>query len=503
MKDLKYLGHASIYFRTDTTSIVTDPWFSKTGAYESNWFQYPDNTDIDFSWIDTLDYVCISHEHQDHCDIEFLKKLNSSTKIVTANFTNKRFLKLLKSNLVNEIIEVDDRSTYILGDIKYTPMIQVPMGQEDSAMIFEVDDEVIMNFNDMKPSQKDINWIKEKFDVTYLLKQFSGASWYPLIYDYDDTKMKELCKDKRLFKYQVILNTITQLNPKFYIPFAGPPCFLNDKMFHINLLEENTFPNESDIYHHFKEHHPKVAEKFVVLTPGDSIDCNWKENLKKECFTDKEKYLINYRDRRKNVIEESLTKIERVDYSLLKKSVKYFNPLMKSAKRICKNIDGSILFNVTGDYNEGIIVDFVRKRVKNFDLDKHFYEFDIEGKWLNHILENKMTWEEFFLTLNFKSRRNPDQYSEHLMAFLKLADPISYKEYEDFHFHDLEDEMFDLKFNGKDYTCQRYCPHARGDMSKGKIVDGKIVCPTHNWKFNLSDGQCTTNKSSLKIEVVK
>ena len=89
---IRYLGHASLYLETDEVTIVTDPWFSKKGAYESTWFQYPDNTDIDFGWVDGLDYVCISHEHEDHCDIGFLKNLNSSTKIVTANFINKRHM---------------------------------------------------------------------------------------------------------------------------------------------------------------------------------------------------------------------------------------------------------------------------------------------------------------------------------------------------------------------------------------------------------------------------
>ena len=180
--------------------------------------------------------------------------------------------------------------------------------------------------------------------------------------------------------------------------------------------------------------------------------------------------------------------------------MKYFYPLMRSASKLCENIGGSILINVGGNYQEKIIVDFVNKRTRLLNGDEYFYEFDIDGKWLNHILEKRMTWEEFFLTLNFKARRKLDLYNEHLMAFLKLADPISYKEYEDFHFDDLEEETFNLTFNGKNYKCQKYCPHARGDMSKGKIVDNKLVCPTHNWKFSLPDGQCVTNKSKLIIE---
>ena len=70
---IKFLGHASIYVKTDKISIVIDPWFSKTGTYQYSWFQFPDNTNIDFSWVDDLDYVCLSHEHIDHYDVDFLK----------------------------------------------------------------------------------------------------------------------------------------------------------------------------------------------------------------------------------------------------------------------------------------------------------------------------------------------------------------------------------------------------------------------------------------------
>tara|TARA_A100001201_G_scaffold59648_1_gene57104 strand:- start:52 stop:1593 length:1542 start_codon:yes stop_codon:yes gene_type:complete len=505
MKNFKFFGHASIYLESETTSIVTDPWFSKKGAYASSWFQYPDNTNIDFSWLDNLDYVCLSHEHEDHCDIDFLKRLNPTTKIVTANFTNKRYLRSLQNNLVNDIIEVDDRTTLDLGDIKYTPMIQIPMGQEDSAMIFEVDNEVILNFNDMKPSQKDIDWIKERYKVNYMLKQYSGASWYPLVYDYDEIKVKELSIDKRLFKYDVIANVMNELQPDYYIPFAGPPCFLRDETFHINFIEENTLPNQAEIYSFFKQNHPDLSDKFIVLMPGDSVYDDWKDNLQQECFTDKKNYLTKYKERREQIIEESLSKIKLVDSSLLKKAVNYFLPLMKSAPRLCNNIECKVIFNVKGDFEETIMLDFEKRKVSNkFDSKtlsyKPTYEFDIEGKWLNHIFERNMTWEEFFLTLNFKARRKPDLYSENLMAFLKLADPVSYKEYEDFHFSDDEAELFDLDYNDKQYKCQRYCPHARGDLSKGKVVDGKLVCPTHNWKFSLPDGQCTTNDSKLIIE---
>ena len=44
MNKIKFLGHASIYIETPKVKIDTDPWFSKTGAFLHNWFQFPDNT---------------------------------------------------------------------------------------------------------------------------------------------------------------------------------------------------------------------------------------------------------------------------------------------------------------------------------------------------------------------------------------------------------------------------------------------------------------------------
>ena len=41
---IKFLGHARIYIKTEETSLVTAPWFSKTGAFLYNWHQLPDNT---------------------------------------------------------------------------------------------------------------------------------------------------------------------------------------------------------------------------------------------------------------------------------------------------------------------------------------------------------------------------------------------------------------------------------------------------------------------------
>ena len=234
---IKFLGHASIYIKTDTTSLVTDPWFSKSGVFLNTWFQYPDNTDIDFSWKDDLDFVCISHEHQDHFDLDFLKTLNSKTTIVIPEYRNKRFFNLIKNNLPNTIIQVPHKQKCLLGDIEFYPLIQIP-GWDDCGLLFRANNEVIFNLNDMKLStEKDIEWVKNNFDIDYLFVQFSGATWFPHVYSqYKLERKLKICEDKRKNKFNNVINLFKSLDAKLLIPCAGPPCFLDNGHFDMNFV---------------------------------------------------------------------------------------------------------------------------------------------------------------------------------------------------------------------------------------------------------------------------
>ena len=36
----------------------------------------------------------------------------------------------------------------------------------------------------------------------------------------------------------------------------------------------------------------------------------------------------------------------------------------------------------------------------------------------------------------------------------------------------------------------RICPHAGGDLAKGKVAGNRIRCPTHSYLFDLETGSC-------------
>lgn len=59
---------------------------------------------------------------------------------------------------------------------------------------------------------------------------------------------------------------------------------------------------------------------------------------------------------------------------------------------------------------------------------------------------------------------------------------------------------FISRFQDTYYAGNAKCPHAGGDLSKGFISGaGEIVCPLHDLKFNLKDGQENTQQGGFCI----
>ena len=43
------------------------------------------------------------------------------------------------------------------------------------------------------------------------------------------------------------------------------------------------------------------------------------------------------------------------------------------------------------------------------------------------------------------------------------------------------------------------CPHAGGSLSRGYLQDNCVVCPWHEWAFNIQDGRCPDNPT-IKVQ---
>ena len=48
-------------------------------------------------------------------------------------------------------------------------------------------------------------------------------------------------------------------------------------------------------------------------------------------------------------------------------------------------------------------------------------------------------------------------------------------------------------------ACERACPHEQADLSLGRIVGGRLVCPRHLASFDLNDGSISTGWPSRPL----
>jgi L-ascorbate metabolism protein UlaG (beta-lactamase superfamily) len=105
---MRYFGHACILIETKDVSILVDPLISYYG-YESSVTHF---SDIDLP--DIIDYVLITHNHQDHIVLETLLPLRHKIKNLIVPRTDSGALQDPSLKLVfkaigfNQVIEIDD-----------------------------------------------------------------------------------------------------------------------------------------------------------------------------------------------------------------------------------------------------------------------------------------------------------------------------------------------------------------------------------------------------------
>jgi nitrite reductase/ring-hydroxylating ferredoxin subunit len=66
------------------------------------------------------------------------------------------------------------------------------------------------------------------------------------------------------------------------------------------------------------------------------------------------------------------------------------------------------------------------------------------------------------------------------------------------------DEIALFNYKGKYYAINNKCLHNGSSLGEGRIEEGVLICPNHEWRFDLVSGQCPQNpEMKAKIFPVK
>ena len=504
-----YCGHASFRMTYGGVSVLVDPWLSVTGAFLGSWCQFPDNSGLDLDELRCSDFVLISHDHQDHFDLGFLRTLSPAAVVVIPRYRNSYLADTLRRELPNRLIEIEDRQPLQLGrDLTVVPVLQSVPIWDDCAFIIETPTETILDLNDLKMPDVDLAWVARNFDIDCLLLQFSGANWHPHVYTYSEAKKSILARRKILTKFHHVADVVHALDPAVVVPCAGPPCFLDDELFDLNFSEHSIFPAADDFYDFARS--AGFAERVRILMPGDELSPGpdgqelSARNLELPPYAEKREYLNSYRERRRPVIRDHLASIRQPEGPLLDRFVEYFRPLVLATPYLAERIGGGFLIETTGADPEQVYVDFGDRSapVRRYADDAWIYRLRSEARFLNEIVEHRLRWEELLLSMRVQLSRVPDVYNEPLTVFLRFADARQYDVFEAYEKSRVANDQFSLEHRGRSFVVQRTCPHAGGDLSKGSIEGDCIVCPVHGWRYSLLDGSSAHNGYSIQVTEV-
>ena len=503
------IGHAGLYIETAAGTILCDPWFNP--AYFGSWFPFPANDGIDPASIGSPDYLYVSHLHRDHYDREWLAQHVSKdatvllpdypmphlrTALAELGFT--RFVQTRTA----EPVELDGGLRVMI--VALTAPNDGPIG--DSCLAVDDGSAAILNQNDARPP--DLEPLARFADIDGHWLQFSGAIWYPMVYDLPEKAKIALGNQKRQNGMDRARRYVEAIGARHVFPHAGPPAFLDQELFDLNDLGQpgNAFPDTPVFLDYLRE---KGLTNGHMLVPGSTVELS-KESMRVEhpvppaeverIYLDKRAYLEDYRERWSERIAAEKASWAVGEEPLLPQLGEWFEPLMETAPHLCGRLGDRVLLD-TG--KERIVLDFPNRRVLDDDGQPCRYVFRIDDALVRTCVRERFDdWvNALFLSCRFSaSRKGP--YNEHVYTWFKSLAPEKARYVEQWLTEEREVQEF-WRFG--DRLVQRRCPHLSADLARfGYVEDGVLTCAQHDWKFDLETGRClTTDDVSLQVKPVE
>ncbi|WP_119068218.1 Rieske 2Fe-2S domain-containing protein [Rubrobacter indicoceani] len=500
------VGHAGFFIETRYGSVLADPWFNP--AYFASWIPFPSNRDLDLEKISNPDYLYVSHLHRDHFDEEFLKNhVSKETQVILPDYPldlmEREYRRLGFTNFVRT--QNNTPMTLESGLRIMVPALTAPTDGPlgDSGLCVDDGETRIFDQNDSRPI--DFEPLEEFGPFDAHLLQFSGAIWYPMVYEMPDKAKDALGRQKRANQLARALRYVKQIGATHIIPSAGPPMFLDDDLFHLNDFENhesNIFPDQTVFIEYLKEH---GVENGHLLIPGSeatvaghelSLAHPTSEREVERIFSEKRAYLERLREVWRPELEAEKAGWPRGEVEILPALKAWFEPLLAQADLNCVGVNGRVLFDLGGPDQdrdrEEIIIDFQGRTVGPYNDEKWDYRFRMDPALVEYCIVNEeKDWiNTLFLSCRFSAKRK-GAYNEYVYNFFKVLDKERLAFSEEYYAQSAPVRQL---WECGNFMVQRQCPHLKADLTRfGEEEDGILTCTLHGWQFDLQTGECLTS----------
>ncbi|MCH5642851.1 Rieske 2Fe-2S domain-containing protein [Gordonia sp. ABSL49_1] len=527
------IGHAGFHIQTAAGSILCDPWVNPT--YFASWIPFPDNSELDWKTLGQCDYLYVSHLHRDHFDERNLREnVNKDATVLLPDYPVPDLKRELERLGFHTFVETTDSVKTTVTNDKGSLDVMIialrapadgPIG--DSGLIVSDGETVCFNMNDARPIDLDV--IDEAFGgVDVHLLQYSGAIWYPMVYDIPRKSKANFASQKRQRGMDRARSYIEQVGATWVVPSAGPPMFLDEELFGLNDFgsgiddPENArpadvtsiFPDQETFLEQMRIHGTDDGERHrgLMMVSGSVADFTGSTlnevshpYAPHDVFGEnKQAYLERMKEKFAPIIAaDKATWAPAEGEPLIGQLRELFEPIMAQSDLICDGIGypvGLVMTphsssKETTDETEIVVIDFPNRIVREpkEGEGKYRYGFRIATELVRTVLrDNEPDWvNTIFLSTRFTTWRIGG-YNEFLYTFFKcLTDErIAYA---DGWFAEAHDDSASITKDG--WEMQRRCPHLKADLGKFGVIEGdKLTCNLHGWQWDLPTGRCLTSK---------
>ena len=498
------IGHAGMLVETEAGSILCDPWF--VPAFFGSWFVFPRNdrlSDDLCERIEHADFLYISHLHGDHHDEPWLREhLRRDIPILLPGFPTREQQRTLQALGFTEFIRTVDTE-----ELEIAPGLTVAIHVEtsitdgpggDSALVVSDGASILVNQNDCRTN--DLAQLRSHGPVDLHWLQFSGAIWYPMVYEMPDADKRALCEAKVDAQFARAMRYVENIDARYVVPSAGPPAFLDEDLFALNMIdgdELSIFPDQTA----FLARLATAGRHGVMNIPGttidigpDSIEVTHPVADVEAIFTDKRSYLTQYQADWKPWLDDLKASWNPPGTDLLATLQEWWEPLLEMAPALRAQVGANVLLRA-GDLP--ILIDFPAGRVRLHDDEEYAFRFDIPRELVETVVAQRaVDWSNsLLLSCRFTAWR-AGEFNEYVYNFLKSLSRERMRRAEAevvrklTPVDDLADEP-DIRIG--DYIVQRRCPHRKADLAAFGEIDGcEFVCTLHGWRFDLETGRNKT-----------
>ena len=499
------IGHAGILVDTVDGSIVCDPWF--VPQFHGSWFVFPRNDQLPAGLMQRIcnpTYLYISHIHADHLDEGWLvEHMNRDTTVLIPGFPTRELERIMRGLGFHNIVRTENGAELSLG-----PSLRVAIHTEtsitdgpggDSAIVISDGTGRLVNQNDCRTN--DLAALRGHGPVDLHWLQYSGAIWYPMVYQETPERMRELIDAKVDSQFSRAMRYVESIGARAVVPSAGPPAFLDPELFKFNVIdgdELSIFPDQRS----FMTQLADAGHRGVLAVPGTAIEFAADGDITvthpmaqaevDRIFSNKREYLQQYQADWMPWLDAMKSRWLPPSADLLGTVKAWFEPLMAMAPTVCAAIDDVVVFHA-GDLP--IALDFRTREVREWHGEEHGFWFKVQRELVETVVASRANdWSNsLFLSCRFSAWRK-GQYNEYVYNFFKSLDVERMRRTEAEAKRKLEPDrggMADEDVRIGDYVVQRTCPHRQADLSVFGEIDGDdLVCTLHGWRFDLASGQC-------------